>query len=100
MHLDDVVMLQGFQHLRLYKDAVDVGGCPHLIRPDDFDSILFSRLFVSGEKDRTESSFTQLFYHLEFAKAAGRIELLSLRSIENSFVLDVAEIIFEVLSAF
>jgi len=50
-----------------------------------------------GQEYITKSTFSQLFAHFVLSKTAARVEILSLCSIQNSFVFNVFEVVLEIL---
>lgn len=73
-YLYHVVMFEGFQSFRLHENAIDFSCSAYLISFNNFDGKLLSGLFVLGQKDLSEPTFSQFLHHFVLPEATGGIK--------------------------
>lgn len=96
----DVVVFEGFQSFRLHENAIDFSCSAYLISFNNFDGKLLSSLFVLGQKDLSEPTFSQFLHHFVLPEATGGIKILTIGRIQHTLALDKLQIILKVLSTF
>jgi hypothetical protein len=95
--LHDVLVPKGLQDLCLNEDGVDVTDRPDVLGFDDLDGVPLARLLMLRQEHLSEASLPQQLQQLVLCEAAGRVELLSSRDVQDSPILDEVQVLLEVL---